>query len=91
MKKLSIICSLIIVFGLMLAPAFATNDYDVDYLECGNPGGPEPVAGNKTWDSGGILVTEGDTFSVDVWMDRKRTPFESSTHHYNLCVFHTIQ
>jgi len=67
MKKLSIICSMLMVFGVISAPAFAVNDYDVDYLESGNPGGVLPGS-LKTWDSAGILVNDGDTFLVDVWM-----------------------
>ena len=66
MKKLSIICSLLMVLGLISAPSLAAN-YAADYLEATNPGGW--TASSKTFDDAtGISVGVGDTFDVDVWL-----------------------
>ena len=39
MKKLSIVCSVILALALITAPAFAQQTYRIDILESGNPGG----------------------------------------------------
>lgn len=65
MKKLSIMCAFVLVFGLMASQAFGLS-YCKDVLEPGNSGGWAGLV--KSFDDE-YTVSPGDTFDVDIWIN----------------------
>jgi len=67
MRKLSILCGIIVVLCLLTGPALAVT-YKTDVLETGNPGGWPGIS--KTFDDEfTVTVTPGTTFDVDIWIN----------------------
>jgi len=67
MKKLSVICTFLLVFSLIASQTLAIQ-YCKDVLEEGNPGGWAVPPGLKTFDDE-YTVSAGDTFEIDIWIN----------------------
>ena len=66
MKKLSITFVLLLVLGSIAGPAFS-QEYEIDYLEPGNPGGW--TDGFRTWDDEWTLYSVSEESELDIWIN----------------------
>lgn len=73
MKKLSIICALLLILGLISGPAFAI-EYRIDILEPGNPGGW--TASLKTFENK-WMKEKSKEVAVDIWLHDVTEPLIS--------------
>jgi hypothetical protein len=74
MKKVSILCALLLVIGLLSGTASAI-EYSIDFLESGNPGGWS--ASLKTFEKEGIK-SKSKEVDVDIWLHDVPKPLISA-------------